>query len=224
MIDLKKQKNMEQPPSWTQVGITNYLLKSLVFWQMTPSCQGVSSALVRNVEKVDVKKNGQNNNAHIVWKNGSVSTQYMNFGSEIGTITRESGKDSKDKKLIKLRYANIKDIWRIGKWWLPNCAQHEEVGSFLVYFVQLVFLEVFLVVLSRVNLTDRQLQIDNTTEIVGFLIKKYKRVGFWYKRRGWRVEFHKRVNESIEGFKVTIMGPIATCMHRVLILSISRID
>ena len=60
------------------------------------------------------------------------------------------------------------------------------------------------------KLTDRWLRIENKNEIVDYLIKKYKRVGFWYKRNGYKVEFHKNVNEMIEGFKVTIMGPTAT--------------
>ena len=104
--------------------------------------------------------------------------------SNDSNITREIGKNS------RVKVKTVVEVWRVKCRQLIN--EYSD-GSFL-----------------GLNLTDRWLQIENKNEIVAFLIKKYKRVGFWYKRKGWRVEFHKRVNESIEGFKVTIMGPTAT--------------
>lgn len=107
-----------------------------------------------------------------------------NTESNDSNITREIGKNS------RVKVKTVVEVWRV------KCRQlidEYSNGSFL-----------------GLKLTDRWLQIENKNEIVAFFIKKYKRVGFWYKRKGWRVEFHKRVNESIEGFKVTIIGPTAT--------------
>lgn len=117
---------------------------------------------------------------HLISKNGCSSFRIKISGSEISKITREIGEYSKETKLQLLEARRV------------ECRQ--PIGEYSG--IRFLILKV----------ADRYLKINDKEGFEGYLIQVYKRIGLWYKRKVNRVKFYKSVNESIEGFKGTIMG------------------